>query len=117
MRITGKRGVDVVFEHVGGDMWDQAVRSTTRNGRIVTCGGTAGYNVEMNIAHVFHKQLSILGSNSATRWEVEQITKFLLDGTFQPVIDRVFPLSEAAAAQRYLEEGRQFGKLILRIPD
>lgn len=115
MRITGKRGVDLVFEHVGGDMFADLVGSITRNGRLVTCGGTAGYTVSMNIAHIFHKQVSIIGSNSATRWEMEQYSKFLLDGTFDPVVDRVYGLEDAADAHRYLEDRRQFGKVVLSI--
>lgn len=115
MRLTKKRGVDVVFEHVGGDMWGDVVRSVTRNGRIVTCGGTAGYQVSMNIAHVFHKQLTILGSNSATQWEVQQLTKHLLTGELDPVVDRVFDLQQAREAHEYLGDRRQFGKVVLRI--
>jgi NADPH:quinone reductase-like Zn-dependent oxidoreductase len=115
MRITGKRGVDVVSEHVGGDLWDASVRCLTRNGRLVTSGGTAGYDVRMNVAHLFHKQLTLIGSNSATKWEVVQITRFLQDGTFDPVVDRVFPLKDAAAAQDYLSERKQFGKVVLAI--
>lgn len=115
MRITAKRGVDVVFEHVGGEMWGDVVRSVTRNGRIVTCGGTAGYQVSMNIAHVFHKQLSILGSNSATRWEVQQLTQLLLTGQLDPVVDRVFTLEEAREAHEYLGDRRQFGKVVLGV--
>lgn len=114
-RITGGRGVDVVFEHVGGQMFEQVVRCVTRNGRIVTCGGTAGYDVGMNIAHVFHKQLSILGSNSATRWELAQIAPLVLDGTFEPVVDRVFGLAEAADAHRHLDQRQQFGKVVLDV--
>ena len=90
MKMTDKRGVDVVFEHVGGEKFGQVVRSVTRNGRLVTCGGTASYDVSMNIAHVFHKQVSIIGSNSATRWEFEQTSRLLIDGRFKPVVDRVF---------------------------
>lgn len=115
MRITSKRGVDVVFEHVGGEIWERAVRSVTRNGRIVTCGGTAGYQVSMNIAHVFHKQLTIIGSNSATKSEVLDMVPFLKDRTFDPVIDRVFALEDAADAHRYVEDRRQFGKVVLAI--
>jgi NADPH:quinone reductase-like Zn-dependent oxidoreductase len=115
MELTGKRGVDLVFEHVGGEMWDAIVRCVTRNGRIVTCGGTAGYEVGMNIAHVFHKQLTIIGSNSATKWELLQLTPFLLDGTFAPVVDRVFRLEQAAEAHEYLADRRQFGKVVLDV--
>jgi NADPH:quinone reductase-like Zn-dependent oxidoreductase len=115
MRVTGKRGVDVVFEHIGGEMWDTVVRCATRNGRIVTCGGTAGYKVSMNIAHVFHKQLSILGATGVTQWEMMCLTPHLLTGRLVPVVDRTFPLSEAAAAHRYVGERRQFGKVVLRV--
>lgn len=115
MRHTGKRGVDVVFEHIGGEMFGQAVQSVTRNGRLVTCGGTASYDVSMNIAHVFHKQVSILGSNSATRWEFEQICNLLIAGKFQPVVDRTFALSEASKAHEYLDERSGFGKVILSV--
>ena len=115
MRITAKRGVDVAFEHVGGTMWDLVVRSMTRNGRIVTCGGTAGYDVSMNIAHVFHKQLTILGSNSATKWELLQLTQYLLNGQFAPVVDRVFDLAQAAEAHKYVGDRQQFGKVVLGV--
>ena len=115
MRLTDKRGADVVFEHVGGALWGPAVESVTRNGRIITCGGTAGYDVKMNIAHVFHKQLSIIGSNSATRWELAVITPFLLDGRLDPVVDRVFSLEEAVKAHTYVGQRQQFGKVVLAV--
>lgn len=115
MRITAKRGVDVVFEHIGGSAFGDAVRSVTRNGRLVTCGGTAGYDVSMNVAHVFHKQVSIIGSNSGTRWEFEQITKLLRHGLFTPLVDRVFPLQQAAEAHAYLDERSGFGKVVLSV--
>lgn len=117
MRMTDKRGVDVVFEHIGGENFGQVVRSVTRNGRLVTCGGTASYDVSMNIAHVFHKQVSIIGSNSATRWEFEEISRLLLEGRFEPIVDRVFPLQEAANAHEYLDGRSGFGKVILDVDD
>ena len=113
--ITGKRGVDVVFEHVGGPMFEQLVRCVTRGGRIVTCGGTAGYNVSMNIAHVFHKQISIIGSNSGAKWELQRMIPYLLDGRLEPIVDTVFPLEEAAAAHQHLEDRKAFGKVVLDI--
>ena len=116
MRLTGKRGVDVVFEHVGGDVWEPSVRSLTRGGRLVTCGGTAGYDVRMNVAHVFHKQLQIIGSNHGTRRELEVMMPLLRDGRLKPVIDTVLPLEEAARAHQLLEERRVFGRVVLRPP-
>lgn len=115
MDITGKRGVDVVFEHVGGEGWDGLIRSATRNGRIITCGGTAGYEVTMNLAHVFHKELRIIGATGVTRREFHQTVPFLVDGTFTPVVDRVFPLEDAAAAHKHVEAREQFGKVVLSV--
>lgn len=118
MRLTGKRGVDVVFEHVGGDVFEASVRSLTRGGRLVTCGGTADYQVSFNIAYVFHKELTIIGSNSTTRRELDQMMPLIKSGLLRlsPVIDRTFPLSEAAEAHRYVDGRHQFGKVIL-IPE
>ncbi len=115
MRRTGKRGVDVVLEHVGGDVWEKSVRSLTRGGRLVTTGGTASYEVSMNIAHVFHKELTLIGSNSVTKPELERMMPLVRAGKLEPVVDRVFPLEEAPEAHRYLEGRRQFGKVILRV--
>lgn len=114
-RLTRKRGVDIVFEHVGGGLFEQVVRCVTRNGRIVTCGGTAGYDVGINLAHVFHKQLSIIGSNSGTRWELERMLPYLLDGRLNPIIDSVFALEDVAEAHRRLEERRAVGKVVLNV--
>lgn len=113
MRLTGKRGVDVVFEHVGSTTWDQSVRSLTRGGRLVTCGGTAGYDVSMNVAHVFHKELTIIGSNHGTKAELLAMLPLLAAGKLRPVVDKVFPLREARAAHAYIQDRRVFGKVIL----
>lgn len=112
-RVTGKRGVDVVFEHVGGRLFGQVVQCVTRNGRVTTCGGVAGYDVTMNIAHVFHKQLNIIGSNSGTLWDLREMLPYLFDGRLDPVIDSVFPLTAAADAHAHLEERKAFGKVVL----
>ena len=115
MRRTGKRGVDVVFEHVGGDVWEKSIRSLTRGGRLVTTGGTAAYDVTMNVAYVFHKELRLLGANSTTKGELEVQMPLIAAGRLRPVVDRVFPLAEAADAHRHLAARRQFGKVVLRV--
>lgn len=114
-RITGKRGVDIVFEHIGGEIFGEIVRCVTRGGRIVTCGGTAGYDVTMNIAHIFHKQLSIIGSNSGTKWETERMIPYLATGELDPIIDSVFSLEDAAKAHQHLEDRKAFGKVVLSV--
>ena len=116
MRRTGKRGVDVVLEHVGGDVWEKSIRSLTRGGRLVTTGGTASYDVSMNVAYVFHKELTIIGSNSATKRELEIMMPLFRSGKLKPIIDSIFPLERAADAHRHMESRKHFGKIILRIP-
>jgi len=115
MRRTNKRGVDVVVEHVGGEFLDKSIRSLTRGGRLVTVGGTASYECTIQVHYIFHKELQIIGSNSATLRDMVAMMPLLGSGKLKPVIDRVFPLDEAADAHRYLEEGKQFGKVILRV--
>ena len=115
MKRTGKRGVDVVIEHVGGDFLDKSIRCLTRGGRLVTVGGTASYDCQIQVNYVFHKELQIIGSNSATKKDLELMMPFLADGRLNPVIDKIFPLAEAADAHRYLEAAQQFGKVLLKI--
>ena len=115
-RLTGKRGVDVVFEHTGRDTWDGSVRSLVRRGRLVTCGGTSGYEVTTSAAHIFHKELTLIGSNYGTLNEFRTIVRLLEREVFSPVVQEVMPLREARRAQRMLEERKAFGKLVL-IPE
>jgi NADPH:quinone reductase-like Zn-dependent oxidoreductase len=114
-RITGKRGVDVVFEHVGTATWDDSIASLAASGRLVTCGATTGYDAKIDLRFLFSRQLSLLGSYMGTKSELQTVMKLVAAGRLKPVIDRVFPLAEAAAAHTYLESGQQFGKVVLRI--
>jgi NADPH:quinone reductase-like Zn-dependent oxidoreductase len=114
LKLTRKRGVDVVFDHVGGEIVDPSIRSLTRGGRFLTCGGTASYEVGLNIAHVFHKELSIIGSNSATRQELVQMLPLVEAGVLKPVIDRNFALADAGAAHIYVAERKSFGRVVLQ---
>ena len=115
LKRTGKRGVDLVVEHVGGDFLDKSIRCLTRGGRVVTVGGTKSYDCKISINYIFHKELKVIGSNSATKHDLEVMMPLLGSGKLKTVIDRVFPLQEAAEAHRYLEAARQFGKVILRV--
>lgn len=115
LRRTAKRGVDCVIEHVGGDVLGKSIRCLTRGGRVVTAGGTKSYDCTVQVNFIFHKELSIIGSNSATKLDLEAMMPMLDDGRLKTVIDRVFPLAEAAEAHRYLEAAKQFGKVLLRV--
>jgi NADPH:quinone reductase-like Zn-dependent oxidoreductase len=112
-RLTGKRGVDVVFEHVGMATWDDSVASLACGGRLVTCGATTGYDTKIDLRFLFSRQLSILGSYMGTKSEFATVLKLVAAGRLKPVVDRAVPLAECGAAHAYLENGEQFGKVVL----
>jgi NADPH:quinone reductase-like Zn-dependent oxidoreductase len=112
-RLTGKRGVDIVFEHVGEQTMPGSIRSLAKGGRVVTCGATTGPKLEANLAAVFFKSLSILGSTMGSRGELLHIVDLVAQGHLAPVVDRVLPLSEVAAAHAALDGREAFGKIVL----
>jgi NADPH:quinone reductase-like Zn-dependent oxidoreductase len=115
--LTDKRGVDVVLDCVGGEVWRQSLASLARGGRLVTCGATAGGHPQDDIAAIITKQLKIYGSTLGSRREFFQLISFLNATKIKPIIDNVFSLAHGAAAQRYLEDAKQFGKVVLEIPE
>jgi NADPH:quinone reductase-like Zn-dependent oxidoreductase len=114
-KLTNKRGVDVVIEHVGEATWAKSVRSLARGGRLVTCGATTGAKGGLDLAALFSKQLSIYGSYMGTKGELLQAARHFYAGELRPVVDRTFPLAEAARAQQRLEQSEQFGKIVLEV--
>lgn len=113
--LTGKRGVDVVFEHIGGETFEKSLRSLARGGRLVTCGATAAGEATVNIRLVFFKLLSILGSTMGSLAELHEIMKHVEAGRLKPVIDRVLPLDRIADAHRAIENRETFGKIVLEV--
>lgn len=113
--LTGKRGVDVVVDCVGGDSWVKSLAALAKGGRLVTCGATAGANPQTDIRRIFWNHLKIFGSTMGSRGEFRQLLGFMQVNGVRPIIDQIFPLKDAAAAQRRLEEGKQFGKVVLQI--
>jgi NADPH:quinone reductase-like Zn-dependent oxidoreductase len=114
---TGGRGVDIVIEHVGEATWKTSLQSAAPNARVVVCGATSGPNPPAQLHRIWWKQLTVYGSTMGTREDFEGAYELVARGAAQPIVDRVFPLEQAAAAHEYLEEGRQFGKVVLEIPD
>ena len=112
-RFTNNRGVDVVIEHVGEATWERSLKCLTRGGRLVTCGATTGHKASVDLRFLFSKQHTLMGSYMGTKAELLRAAQFFFAGQLRPVVDRTFPLAEAAAAQAYLERGEQFGKVIL----
>lgn len=115
--LTANRGVDVVVDCVGGEVWRQSLASLSRGGRLVTCGATAGGQPGDDIAAIVSKQLKIYGSTLGSREEFRQLLSFLAAAQIKPIIDSVFPLRDAALAQQRVETAQQFGKVVLRIPE
>lgn len=113
-RWTARRGVDVVFEHVGVATWDQSVASLTSGGRLVTCGATTGADARIDLRVLFARQISLLGSYMGSRAELHAVVKLIGERKLHAVIDRVMPLAEAAQAHALLENREQFGKIVLR---
>jgi NADPH:quinone reductase-like Zn-dependent oxidoreductase len=113
LRLTARRGVDVVVEHVGQATWGRSFRALARGGRLVTCGATTGAQVSIDVQALFAKQLSVLGSYVGTKGELLRISPLFFDGQLKPAIDRTFPLADAADAQRRLEASEHFGKIVL----
>ncbi len=113
-RITGKRGVDVVFEHVGQATWNHSYMSLATGGRLVTCGVTSGYEASIDLRYLFSKNLSLIGSFMGRKDELIELMEFVKQGKLKPVVDRVFPLAEARAAQEHIEKREQFGKVVLQ---
>ncbi|HKF53782.1 MAG TPA: zinc-binding dehydrogenase, partial [Candidatus Acidoferrales bacterium] len=114
-RITNKRGVDVVFEHVGEATWPQSVASLAVGGRLVTCGATTGYEAKIDLRFLFSRQLSLLGSYMGSKAELFPVLDLVAHKKLHPVLDQVFPLAEAASAHRHLEDRAQFGKIVLKV--
>ena len=113
---TGKRGVDVVVDHVGAATWQDSLASLARGGRLLTCGATTGPHPETDINRIFWNQLQVVGSTMGTPGEIDDVLSLVWDGTFEPRIRAVLPMSETARAHEMLEEREGFGKVVLK-PD
>ena len=114
---TGRKGVEVVVDHVGGEVFERSLKALAWAGRIVLCGATAGHEATINLRAVFFKSLSILGSTMGSLGELHRIVDLLDRGELSPVVDRTFPLERAAEAQEALAAREQFGKIVLTVGD
>jgi len=114
-KLTGKRGADVIIEHVGGEVMSKSVVAAAAGGRIVTCGATAGFTPAIDLRHVFFRQVEILGSTMGSKGSLFGILEHVAAGRLRPVVDRVLPLWDAAEAHRVLESRQAFGKVVLAV--
>ena len=114
-RLTQKRGVEVVVEHIGAETFDRSLRALSRGGRLVTCGATTGAEVTLNLRMIFFKNLSILGSTMGSLGVLHEIIGHVRDGKLKPVVGRLLPLDRVAEAHRLLEERAVAGKVVLAV--
>jgi NADPH:quinone reductase-like Zn-dependent oxidoreductase len=111
--LTGKKGVEVAIEHVGGRMFEQAVAALARDGRLVTCGATIGNEIGLDLNLLFGRHLSLLGSWMGRRDELVEVLEHIGAGRLRPVVDTVLPLAEARRAHERIEARQMFGKVVL----
>ena len=111
--LTGGDGVDVTIEHVGAAVWPACFRSLAVNGRLVTCGVTAGHRVDLHLGQVFTRALNIMGVGRGSPDDMRELLRLVDLGRVRSIIHQRFPLQEAAAAHTLLESSAFFGKLVL----
>jgi NADPH:quinone reductase-like Zn-dependent oxidoreductase len=109
-------GAHIVVDDVGDATWKRTLDAARPEGRIVVCGATSGPNPPAALHRVWWKQLSILGSTMGSPDDFKGAYDLIAAGRARPIVDRVFPLAETAAAHERLEAGAQLGKIVLRIP-
>jgi NADPH:quinone reductase-like Zn-dependent oxidoreductase len=113
--LTDRRGVDVVVDSVGGESYVKSLASLAKGGRLVTCGATAGPRPQTDLARIFWNQLSVFGSTMGNMREFAAMLNFVRKRGVKPVIDQVFSLADGATALARMEEGKQFGKIVLKV--
>ena len=114
-RITRKKGVDVVFEHVGKDTWAGSMLCLRRGGRLVTCGSTSGVSADTNLMMLFQQQLRLIGSFGCRMGNMVDAMEKMSRGIVRPVVDTEIGFGEIATALERMESRQVFGKIIMRV--
>jgi alcohol dehydrogenase len=112
-RISGKRGVDVVINYTGGDTWVPSLKTLRRQGRVLTCGATAGYDPKTDLRYIWVRELEIIGCNGWTQDDIAVLLNYVATGRIKPVVSHVLPLSQGREAEWLLEQRAVFGKVML----
>ena len=109
----GSTGVDVVVNFTGGDTWVPSLRCLKGNGRLLTCGATAGFDPKEDIRYIWTFELNIIGSNGWFREDLEALLGLVRSGKLIPVVDQKLPLEKARDAFRLLDQRNVFGKVVV----
>lgn len=112
---SGKRGVNVVVDSVGTATWEQSLGALGRAGRLVTCGGTSGHVLQMDVRKLFWNQWTIMGATMGSDAEFDAVVAELAAGRLSVPVDSVYPLERGRDALAHLQSGTQFGKIVLQI--
>ena len=110
---AGRRGIDVVFEHVGLKTWDISKKMLATGGKLVTCGATTGSDVSIDLRHLFMKQQSILGSTMSDMQTFDDMLSLINENVIHPVVDRIVPMGKVKDAHEYIETFGPVGKVVL----
>lgn len=113
--LTDGAGVDVVVNYTGGDSWVRSLKSLKLNGRLLTCGATAGFDPPTDIRYIWRKELNIIGSDGWRREDLLYLLEAVRTGRIRAIVDRVLPLEEIREGHRLLEEREVFGKVIITL--
>jgi alcohol dehydrogenase len=111
--ISGKRGVDVVVNFTGGDTFIPSMRALAKQGRLLVCGATAGYDPKIDLRYLWRRELKVLGSTGYTQDDIATAVALVAHGKLRPVVGHRFTLGETAVAQTLLETRAFFGKIVV----
>lgn len=109
----GRRGVDVVLDHVGSDVFADNLKSLVWGGRMVICGATSGADVQVDLKQIFFKNISLMGATMGSKADLLRVIALAGQGKLKPIIDRSFKFAELPAAMSRLEERQAFGKIVV----
>jgi len=113
--LTGGKDPDIVFEHVGKETFATSVLVAKRFGKIGICGATTGYELSFDVRHLWMRQKQIIGSHFANAYQAERANRLVAEGKIRPVLDKVFPFAETAAAHQLMADNKHKGKLGIRV--
>jgi len=115
LELTKKHGIDVVIDNVGQATFPTSIRLLRPGGRLITCGATSGPSTKIDINQIFWKHLEIKGSTMSNQNEFHEVMNLVIKGKINPIIDTIYPFDQVKEAENYLMEGKQFGKVLLKI--
>ncbi|MFO7794894.1 MAG: zinc-binding dehydrogenase [Promethearchaeati archaeon] len=113
--LTNRKGIDIVIDSVGQKTFLKSIRLLKKGGRLITCGATTGPKSDIDIRYIFWKQLKIKGSTMSNQKEFRDVMRVIFNGQISPAIEKIYNIDDIIEAERYMEKGEQFGKILLKI--